>query len=128
MKTILLSINPEYVKSIFDGRKAYEFRKKGCCRNVSKIIIYCTRPVMKVVGEADVSRTLCGSPGLIWQMTSEAAGISEEFYDSYYEGEDTAVAFRLENVVKYDEEKELSEYGMSRAPQSFAYVPDARSD
>ena len=126
MRTILLSINPEHVKNIFGGKKAYEFRKKSCCRDVSKIIIYCTSPVMKVVGEADVSRILCGSPRLIWRMTSEAAGISEDFYDAYYRGENTAVAFGLENVVRYDRWRDLSEYGISQAPQSFAYVADDR--
>jgi predicted transcriptional regulator len=91
---------------------------------VSKIVIYSTSPVMKIIGEADVSRTLCGSPEIIWEMTAEESGISQEFFDSYYEGEDTAVAFELNNVVRYGREKDLSKLGMTRAPQSFAYVPD----
>lgn len=124
MREILLSINPEHVRNILSGKKRYEFRKKGCCRDVSKIVIYCTSPVMKIVGEADVSRTLCGSPEIIWEMTAEESGISQEFFDSYYEGEDTAVAFELNNVVRYGREKDLSELGMARAPQSFAYVPN----
>ena len=57
-------------------------------------------------------------------MTSEAAGISEDFYDAYYREENTAVAFGLENVVRYDRWRDLSEYGIKQAPQSFAYVKD----
>lgn len=124
MRVILLSIRPEHVRNIFAGKKRYEFRKRNCCRDVSKILIYCTSPVKLIVGEAEVSRVLCGSPKLIWKMTAEASGISEEFFDSYYEGEDTAVAFELENVVRYGKGRDLSEYGIKSPPQSFAYVPD----
>ena len=54
MCKILLSINPQHVQSIFEGKKEYEFRKIQCKEEVDKIIIYATYPVMKVVAEVDV--------------------------------------------------------------------------
>ena len=49
---ILLSINPEYVKKIFSGDKEYEYRRNIFKnKEVQSIIIYCTYPIKKIVGE-----------------------------------------------------------------------------
>lgn len=122
MSKILLSINPEHVDKILDGTKRYEFRKVRCKGDISKIIIYCTSPVMKVVGEAIVDGVLESSPDEIWKIASGSAGISKDLFDRYYEGRSRAIAFRIKSIERYDEPKELSEYGLSYAPQSFAYI------
>ena len=44
MCQMLLSINPEYVASILQGKKLYEYRKFRCRDDVDKIIIYATAP------------------------------------------------------------------------------------
>lgn len=53
-KHILLSIQPRIVKEIIEGKKIYEFRKKFPNLNSSdinkKIIIYCSKPTMKIIG------------------------------------------------------------------------------
>ena len=54
MCAILLSINPNHVENIMNGTKRYEYRKVACKRQVDKILIYSTNPIMRVVGEADV--------------------------------------------------------------------------
>ena len=51
MSTILMSIKPEYVKKIFDGTKKYEYRKTKCKIKPTKIIVYASTPVKKVVGD-----------------------------------------------------------------------------
>ena len=71
MCAILLSINPQYVDRIMNGDKIYEFRKIPCKRNVDKIVIYSTSPVMKVVGEADVADVLIDDPQVIWGENGE---------------------------------------------------------
>ncbi len=55
---MLLSINPEHVEKILTGQKQFEFRKVRCRSDVSKIVIYATSPVMKIVGEADGMRDI----------------------------------------------------------------------
>ncbi|WP_338097446.1 hypothetical protein [Methanolapillus ohkumae] len=67
-----------------NGRKQFEFRKVRCRENVSKIIIYATSPVMKVVGEAEVLEVIVDNPGHVWELTSSQAGISKKNYDRYY--------------------------------------------
>lgn len=122
MCTIMLSINPEHVEKIMEGTKLYEYRKQKCKRPVDKIVIYSTSPIMKVVGEADIEDVLIGKPNEIWKETKKKSGIKKAFYDSYYKGKMEAVAYKLHNIVKYDEPKELMEYGVKVAPQSFCYV------
>jgi Uncharacterized conserved protein len=122
MCKILISIKPEFVESIMNGEKDFEFRKVECKRVVDKIIIYSTSPVMKVVGEADVEEVLVNSPEEIWEITEKKAGISKNFFDEYYKDKTKAVAYKLNNIKKYDEPLALERFGLSAAPQSFAYI------
>jgi len=122
MCRILISINPEYVEKILDGTKRFEFRKIECKVPVEEIVIYCTSPVMKVVGTATVRRVITGIPEDIWKQTKEYAGISKQFFDEYYGGRRKAVAFELCEVKKFEEPRDLGYYGVSSAPQSFVYV------
>lgn len=124
MSSILLSIKPSHVENILNGSKLYEFRKKACKRHVDKIIIYSTTPVMKVVGEAEVEEVLIDDPESIWERTQKRSGIDKLFFDQYYENREQAVAYKLRNVKKYAKPKELREYGVLSAPQSFQYVDE----
>lgn len=125
MCAILLSIRPNHVENILNGTKRYEFRKTACKRHVDKIIIYSTTPIMKIVGEAEVEDILIDNPEVIWEKTQEKSGIDKIFFDQYYEDRDKAVAYKLKNIKKYKQPKELKEYGISSAPQSFLYVEEA---
>jgi len=122
MSTILLSINPEHVKNIFNGTKQYEFRKVRCKKEITKILIYSTSPIMEVVGEAAVEIILEDDPETVWKLTSDAAGIDLDFFNEYYLGKEKAVAYKLRDVKKYRSPKPLSDFGVSSAPQSFVYV------
>ncbi len=122
MCAILLSINPKHVENILNGTKRYEFRKKVCKRHVDKILIYSTTPIMRVVGEAEVEDVLVDEPEIIWKKTEKKAGIDKSFFDQYYADRDQAVAYKLKNVTKYREPKELKDYGVYSAPQSFQYI------
>lgn len=122
MCSILLSINPSHVENIMNGKKIYEFRKKACKRHVDKIIIYSTTPVMMVVGEADVEEVLVDKPSEIWKITKKKSGIDKTFFDDYFEDRDHAVAYKLKNITKYGNPKELKELGIKSAPQSFQYI------
>lgn len=125
MCAILLSINPKHVEKIMNGTKRYEFRKKACKRPVNKILIYSTNPVMRVVGEAEVEDILIDNPEVVWKKTQKSSGIDKIFFDQYYEDRTQAVAYKLKNVKQYGEPKELKDYGISSAPQSFQYIDEA---
>ena len=53
------------------GEKLYEYRKVQCKKDVRKIIIYSTSPIMKVIGEAEIEDILIGEPQQIWRITKK---------------------------------------------------------
>lgn len=124
MCKILLSIKPQYVEKLFDGSKKYEFRRRSCKKRVSKIVIYATCPIMKVVGEMEVNRILEESPAYLWEQTQEYAGISKESFFRYFDGCAVAYGYEIGHTTRYDEAKDLLEYGVTSAPQSFIYLSE----
>ena len=122
MKNIVISINPEYVNNIINGTKKYEYRTKVAKKDVSKIIIYETIPIKKIVAEVEILAVLRLPPKSLWKETSDKSGISKEFFDTYFRNRKIAYAYRLGKVKVYDQPKELFEFGLKTAPQSFAYV------
>lgn len=122
MCKILLSIKPQFVQSIFNGTKIFEYRKSECRKTIDKIIIYSTSPIMMVVGEADVKDIIIGSPDEVWIKTKKKSGISKELYDSYYLGKNKAVAYQLYNIKKYSEPLPLKKFGIVNPPQSYIYL------
>lgn len=122
MCEILLSIKPEYVEKLFDGSKKYEFRRKICKNQVSRIVVYATSPIMKVIGEMEVKQTLENAPMHLWNQTQEYAGISKELFFKYFRGCAIAYGYEIGHTIRYDKAKDLSEYGITTAPQSFIYL------
>lgn len=120
---LLLPINPEHVDSILRGVKKYEFRKVRNRRPIDRIVIYSTAPVSMIVGEAEVTGIVSGSPAEIWARTAEHSGISREFFEAYFRGRSTAFAYRLGMVSRYESPKCLADLGIAGAPQSLVYLP-----
>lgn len=119
---MLLSINPEHVENIMNGIKLFEFRKVRCREEVEKIIIYSTSPVMQVIGEAQLLEIIVDEPEQVWQITSEYAGITKNYYDQYFHNKEKAVAYRLGKIEKYSKPLSLKDFGLNFAPQSFVYI------
>jgi predicted transcriptional regulator len=119
---MLLSINPEYVARIIQGDKLFEYRKFRCRNDVDKIVIYATAPTKAVIGEVEIAEVLEDDVLNIWQRTREHSGITYPFFRQYYKGKKKAFAYRLKNMVVYDEPQSLEDIGVSYAPQSFRYL------
>lgn len=123
-RALLMPIHPEYVQRIFAGTKQVEFRHRLAGKAVAKIIVYATAPISAVVGEVQVLGTISAPPDELWEQTKEVAGISEEKYRRYFEGCTLAHAYQIGKATWYNQPRDLSEYGLSRAPQSFAYIKE----
>lgn len=122
MCRMLLSINPEFVTSILQGKKLYEYRKFRCRDDVDKIIIYATSPQKQVVGEAEIACILEGDLLTVWHQTKKYSGITYSFFRKYYRGKKKAVAYQLTNLIIYDKPLTLGDIGVSCAPQSYRYI------
>lgn len=118
-----MSIKPIYTEEIIAGKKKYEYRKvKPKDDNIEKIIIYETSPIMKVVAEVQVLDIIYGTKEDVWDITKNFSGISKEFYDEYFKNNVNSVAYKLGEVRVYKMPKELKEFGIKYAPQSFIYL------
>ena len=122
MSAILLSIKPEFVEKILTGVKKFEYRKTRCRANVDTIIIYATRPVMRVVATVRILDVMSGRPGVVCKQTHKYSGISRDFFDAYYRDADVAFAYKLGDITKFTPYKTLKDFGISHAPQSFVYI------
>lgn len=124
MKALLLSINPEYVERILQGTKKYEYRKRLAKETINKIYIYSTFPVMKVVGTVEVLDRLEYPPSTLWEKTKANAGISRSKFRKYFQNCKSAFAYKLGDVSVFDTPRDLADFGISAAPQSFVYIDE----
>lgn len=122
MCQMLLSINPEYVASILQGKKIYEYRKFRCRDDVDKIIIYATSPQQQVVAEAEIADVIEDDVLSVWRKTKKFSGITYTFFRKYYKGKKKAIAYHLKNIVVYEKPLALEDIGVSCAPQSYRYI------
>lgn len=122
MRSILLSIKPEYVNKILQGTKKYEFRRRIAKDTISSIYIYSTYPVMKVVAKIEVLGIMFAAPSTLWENTKFEAGISRRKFREYFKGCKIAYAYKLGSVYLLDTPKSLQEYGITFPPQSFIYI------
>lgn len=121
-----MSIKPEFVDRIISGEKSYEFRRVLYKRNdISRIVVYASSPVCRIVGEIEVASLITDTPENLWQKTKDKAGISEQFFFAYFSGRDKANAIEVKAFHPYDEHIKLKDkYPSLVPPQSFCYVEE----
>jgi predicted transcriptional regulator len=122
MNAILLPIKPRYASLIYGGQKLWEFRRRPASR-VGKLVLYTTKPVGLVEGEADVLETVESTTRGLWDLVKDdSPGVSPEEYKRYFDGVRIAHAYRLGKARRYNQGRELAYYGLKRPPQSFVYL------
>lgn len=122
---VLLSIKPEYVERIFNGKKKYEYRKSLFKRNdINIVIVYATKPVGKVIGEFEIDKIIENSPNKLWEETKKYSGIKKKDYMEYFKKREKGFAIAIKNINQYDEPLELTDISkdIKVAPQSFRYI------
>lgn len=126
---VLLSIKPKYVKSILEGEKRYEFRK-AIFRNpsVSRIYIYSSAPVKRIVALFEISTILEDHPSALWDQTRDHAGINDSEFFSYFAGRSKGYAIGIGNLREFEEPVNPYESMPGFVPpQSYCYVDGLRA-
>ena len=123
MKSIMLSIHPQYAQAIMDSTKQFEYRRRGPVWSVfgARLVLYATAPVSAVVGEAGAI-IWHNTPEVIWQHTQYAAGIPEADFYAYFLGCEFGTVFEIVSTKLYQSLRPLSDWGVLRPPQSWQYV------
>lgn len=122
---VLLSIKPEYVAEIATGSKKVEYRKSIFKRrDISTVVVYATKPCGKVVGEFEIEKIIQDHPDQLWQETKALSAEGKEAFDAYFRGRDKGYGILIKQYISYREPRELKDYGIKSAPQSFCYVKE----
>lgn len=61
---------------------------------------------------------------LIISPVKKEAGISRAKFRKYFNGCENAYAYKIGRVTLYDRPKNIHEFGITQAPQSFVYLKD----
>ena len=99
-----------------------EYRAHSRLELFDKLKVFAERETVN-----EVLDMLEDSPEQLWLLTREGAGISKEFYDEYFCGREVAFAYKLGRVHIFETPKELSEFGVKAAPQSYIYIEDSQA-
>lgn len=120
---VILSIKPEHIMNIRKNIKKYEYRSRIFKEEVSKIYIYETKPTMKIVGFVNYKGFLHGPPEYVWELTKQYSGVSEKFYNSYFENKEVAYAIDFSEVIFFDEKVNPQDIDPNfYPPQSYRYI------
>lgn len=121
---ILLSIKPRFAEQIFAGIKRYEFRRVLFrSKSVTRVILYASSPIQRVVGEFEIEAILALGVEQLWEKTKKHSGIEKSYFDEYFDGRCTAYAIKISLPRRYRTPKQLRHVCDSkRPPQSFQYL------
>lgn len=128
---LFLSIHPEHVKAIIEGRKTVELRKrKPSIEPGFSVVIYATTPKCQVVAIAIVDDIQVGKPSDIWRDCGKLAEVSEKAFDDYYDGAEKAVGIHLSNIAVLKKPVSLRELRQRwdgfQPPQQYRYLNSAQ--
>lgn len=125
---VLMSIKTEYTNKILAKIKLYELRKKPLNENIDTIIIYSSGKDKKVVGEFKIDKIIKDSPDNIWNLGEDVLGIDKKSFYEYFKNSEYAYAIKIKDVIKYDIPKDLKDFGIKKAPQSFCYIKEDNNE
>jgi predicted transcriptional regulator len=80
-----LSIKPEFAEKIFAGLKKFEFRRvifKSPA--VTRVVVYASSPVQRIIGEFEIDEILSLKKGKLWRRTKRHSGIEKSFFTSIF--------------------------------------------
>lgn len=138
-KSIMLSLNPKWFELIMSGQKTREVRKRAPLqRHPYKVYLYCTKngndvyrcgvkgkfkPYLmngSVCGEFTcVSTTEYSEP---WRDKAFGTCLTAPEMYKYAAGAKKLSFMAIENPILYEKPKNLADFGIKRAPQSWCYL------
>lgn len=150
-KAILMSIQPKWLVKILNGEKTIEIRKTmPKCELPIDVYLYCTKdtklqwaigclPVAWGKGERNerlLDKTMNGKVVAKFTLNYVSTCLNTDYGNEEilkntcltkqelddYIGKRKFFAWHIDNLVIFDEPKELNEFGLKRAPESYCYI------
>lgn len=123
---LLISIRSKFVRSILEGTKTFELRRRVPSQAAGRdVIVYSSGGDKAIMACAKVSEVITGSPESIWLQCAGDLGVTRQEFDNYFKGTETAHALRFVNVVPSPRPVSLTELRADHGlepPQSWRYL------
>ena len=104
MGNAIISLKPQYAELVVSGKKSVELRNRIVRLSPgTKIWIYVTRPVGRIVAFAEVKSVVHDEPALIWKHFKKDICIEKTHFDSYTEDKERVSAVTLTAVRELPE-------------------------
>ncbi len=124
---VILSIKPEYIQKILEGRKKYEFRKTKFRKEIDEVFVYATKPIQKIVFKFRVGEIIVDTPENLWENLKDFSGLTEQEFFSYFRNKNEGIAIEIKEIQKFAPPINLSDIApVSIPPQSWIYIPNGR--
>jgi len=90
---------------------------------VTKIVVYASTPIRKVIGEFEIEEILELEKEHLWEQTKEYSGIPKNYFDHYFQDRDTGYAIKIRCPKLYETPLDLKQcFDIEYPPQSFMYL------
>ena len=101
----IISIKPRHVENILSGKKTVELRTRGLnLPEGSRLWVYTTLPVGKVMLFAEIDFIDRRSPKEIWKKYGKDICITKKEFDEYTKDRDQVAAIGLRNIRQLDKD------------------------
>ncbi len=118
---ILLAITPSFASLVYGGEKRYEFRRvRMAAASGANVHLYEVAPVRAVTGSFIVGEVIYGTPDELIGLEQDAS-VRRRIYN-YLLGATFATALQIIEPRKFHTPLAISNYGLSRPPQSYIYL------
>jgi predicted transcriptional regulator len=124
-RVALLSIQPIYAEAILQRTKLVEFRRQRLPAQVTKVVIYATSPLQRIVGAFEVVDVEPTTPRMAWSMYRYVGAIERRQFERYYSGAVNAFVIKVGAITPAVFPFPLDWIDPKlRPPQSFLYLRD----
>lgn len=95
-----MSVHPRFVELIFTGKKKFELRRRGAGLSAGDVVyVYATSPEMALRGRFIVNDVLHERLPTLWSRVRNAAGISKDQFDEYFQGKERGFAISVRDEI-----------------------------
>jgi predicted transcriptional regulator len=124
-RSALMSIKPQFAHAIMAGTKKVELRHKAMADDISRAIVYSTKPDGLILGAFEVGGYVTDTPSKIWRKFGSVSGITKGHFFSYFDGRESATAILVGAIYLPKSPISLQRsLGLERGPQSFQYLDE----
>lgn len=125
-RPVVISLRPRFAEAILSGRKTVELRRHRMAAPLGTLlIIYCSAPVMAVVGTVLLHDRDTDTPGALWKRYRDHMGLTRAEFREYLSGLAVATALTLRDAQRLSVPlplQVLRQDGLFQPPQSFRYL------